>query len=93
LSAILDSLIKAGHQIPRTCYERLLEAFALPLNRITDQIINRELVELVRDLKPVPRDLADEYNMFKEKWNKLLGDVQELFSGPPNQSWKFEPRS
>jgi len=47
-----------------------------PLNEITKSVINGWFVATSRKIGSMEANLFDNYNVFKEKWNSLLNEIE-----------------
>jgi len=71
-----DSLIDIESKISKLKAENLINLLTQPLNGITNKVINDWFVKTSRKSGSIEANLFDNYNMFKEKWNSLLNEVE-----------------
>ena len=56
--------------------EKIVKLLAEPLRGITVKIVNEWLVKYARIIGKLREECFDDYNVFKEKWNKLLSELE-----------------
>jgi len=77
LEALLK--IKEGEKMRRDKIKDLVVyPFVRPLERITRKIINEWFVKIVRKIGKIDSPLFDNYNVFREKWNSIINEVEKI---------------
>jgi len=56
--------------------ENIIKLLTQPLNQITKQIINGWFVKNAREVGKLRGDIFDNYNIFKERWNSMLNEIE-----------------
>jgi len=73
---VLDSLIDIESKMPKDKISNITALLTEPLNEITKSVINDWFVATSRKIGSVEANLFDNYNIFKEKWNSLLNEIE-----------------
>jgi len=71
-----DSLIDVTSNVDKMKAENIIKLLTQPLNQITKQIINGWFVKNAREVGKLRGDIFDNYNIFKERWNSMLNEIE-----------------
>ena len=74
----LDSLIEINQKIDKGKIVDIINLFAHPIEEITKHVVNGWFVETSRRIGKLSPYLFDNYNLFKEKWNSALNDIERV---------------
>ncbi len=73
---VLDSFIEIESKVPKDTMLNITNLLTEPLNEITKSVINGWFVATSRKIGSMEANLFDNYNVFKEKWNSLLNEIE-----------------
>ena len=77
LYVLFDVMSKLEGKLDKDDVKRVFNALISPIKRLTNDVINEWLVKTARKLGVVSEEFFDNYNVFKDKWNSLLNELEK----------------